>query len=64
MIESYKSMGLKQPSVIEGENFVKCLGLPRATAGRRLKEMEKKNKVQKRGRGPATRYFKAGMIPD
>lgn len=31
MIESYKSMGLKPPSVIEGENFVKCI-LPREKA--------------------------------
>lgn len=94
MIESYHSMRLKPPSVVEGENYVKCilprekaaeavipedeeilrlfyrfesisirdvmqnLGLPRATAGRRLKELERTKEVRKTGRGPATRYFK------
>lgn len=99
MVESYKSMGLKPPTVIEGENFVKCilprektteesgtedeailrlyyrfdsitirdvmqnLGLPRATAGRRLKDLERKKEVLKKGKGPATRYFRGGKKP-
>ena len=96
---AYEERGLKEPQVIEGENFVKCilprgpeaivhhkgtedgqrkkilalfdvsetitmsdivaaLGLPRATAGRRLAEFTQQGVLQKVGRGKGSYYKK------
>lgn len=39
-------------------DVVREMGLPKATAGRRLRDLEKGKQISRKGKGPATRYFR------